>query len=342
MRIAGSYLTNVISSHAVARDLAFKDEISRPDGLEMTAYWDPEQEEEVAGPVFEEESSLPSLDLMHTYLQEIGRTPLLSREEELEGAKKMRSARRRRLTREYNKARQTLINANLRLVVSIAKKFYGNQSLSLLDLIQEGNLGLMKASERFDHRLGYRFSTYATWWIRQTISRAIANQGRTIRIPVHLTESLRKVARASKSSEREHGRERTPEEIARQVGMPARKVEQMLQAAQPPLSLQASIGEDGRSEFGSILENTEAVSPMEQVTRRFLHENVEEALRHLPEKARQVIELRYGLRDGAPKTLQEVGELLSLSRQRVLQIEDRTLRRLRYEPHVYQMRRATL
>ena len=329
----------------------------------LYAFAPEEEEETAASPVLlehekEEEGEEPetgfALDLVHTYLQQIGKTPLLSREEETEAAKTMRTARTalrrmeragrkhsgeiRRLHRTYDEARQLLINGNLRLVVSIAKKFYANQSLSLLDLIQEGNLGLMKAAERFDHRLGYRFSTYATWWIRQTISRAIANQSRTIRIPVHLTESLRKVLRAGKPPAGEKSREPTSGEIAQRVGLSARKVETILQAAQSPLSLQAPIGQDGRSELGNILQDTEAVSPLEEISRQMLHEGMVTALQGLPEKSRRILELRYGLYDGTPKTLQEVGEILSLSRQRVLQIEEKTLRKLRFQPQVYQMK----
>jgi len=291
-------------------------------------------------------SGIDSDDTISLYLKEISGIPLLTAEEEVELARRLergRMARRRldrdgyseeereRLERQWREgeaARKHLIQANSRLVISLAKKYMG-QGVPFLDLIQEGNLGLMKAVEKFDYRRGYKFSTYATWWIRQAITRAIADQGRTIRVPVHMSDRIRRLYHISRQLEQELGREPTPEEIAREMKLPPKKVGWMLKIAQRPLSLEKPVGEEKDSELGDFIEDQDGPTPPELASRRLLREEIEEMLNALTPREARVLQLRFGLVDGRSHTLKEVGEKFGVTRERIRQIESEALRRLR-------------
>lgn len=260
-------------------------------------------------------------DPVRMYLKEIGKVPLLSAEEEIELAKRMELG--------DQEAKKSLAEANLRLVVSIAKRYVGRGML-FLDLIQEGNLGLIKAVEKFDYRKGYKFSTYATWWIRQAITRAIADQARTIRIPVHMVETINKLIRVSRQLLQELGREPSPEEIAEEMGMPADRVREILKISQEPVSMETPIGEEEDSHLGDFIEDDNVPAPAEAAAFTLLKEQLVEVLGTLTEREQKVLRLRFGLDDGRARTLEEVGKEFNVTRERIRQIEAKALRKLRH------------
>lgn len=258
-------------------------------------------------------------DSMKVYLKEIGKIPLLSKNEELEIAK--------RVSKGDEKAKQILIESNLRLVVSIARK-YSRKEMPMLDLVQEGTLGLIRAAEKFDYTKGFKFSTYASWWIRQGITRAIADQSRTIRVPVHMVEKINKIATVSLELSKELGREPKPEEIAKKIDLPLDKVVQVINIAQRPQSIESTIGQEENTELEQIIADKNALSPEEIVTTTLLKEQIEEVLNTLTEREKGVLKLRYGLNDGEKKTLEEVGRAFNVTRERARQIEKKALRKL--------------
>jgi RNA polymerase primary sigma factor len=274
----------------------------------------------------------PSLDSLRLYLRSIGRVDLLTADEEVLLAK--------RIERGDMIAKQRMIEANLRLVVSIAKGYLG-RGLSFLDLIQEGSLGLIRAVEKFDYRRGYKFSTYATWWIRQAVTRAIADKARTIRIPVHMVEKLNKVVHVERQLVQEFGREPIPEEIAVELQWTAREVKDILRIAQLPVSLEKPIGEEEDSELGDFVEDETAESPFELASENLRRENVRRALDALPPREREVIEMRYGLKGQKARTLEEVGRAFGVTRERIRQIENNTLKKLEGLPEAQRLRDAS-
>jgi len=273
----------------------------------------------------------PSLDSLRLYLRSIGRVPLLTAQEEVSLAK--------RIERGDMAAKQQMVEANLRLVVSIAKGYLG-RGLTFLDLIQEGSLGLIRAVEKFDYRRGYKFSTYATWWIRQAVTRAIADKGRTIRIPVHMVEKLNKVVHVERQLVQSLGREPTPEEIAAQLECHPREVRDILRMSQQPISLEKPIGEEDESELGDFVEDQTAESPFELASENLRRENVRKALAALPQREREVIEMRFGLTGERPRTLEEVGRAFNVTRERIRQIENHTLKKLESLPEAQRLRDA--
>ena len=281
---------------------------------------------EVSDKQLEEEYENAKLDdPVRMYLKEIGKIPLLTPEEELEVAKNLVSEDEKA----RDAARKRMSEANLRLVVSIAKRYVG-RGMQLLDLIQEGNLGLMKAVEKFAYTKGYKFSTYATWWIRQSITRAIADQARTIRIPVHMVETINKVLRTSHSMVQSLGREPTTQEIAAELHMDVQKVEEILKIAQEPVSLETPIGEEDDSHLGDFIQDDDASQPAEEASYTLLREQLEEVLKTLTPREEEVLRMRFGLIDGKPHTLEEVGKKFDVTRERIRQIESKALRKLRH------------
>jgi RNA polymerase primary sigma factor len=260
-------------------------------------------------------------DPVRMYLKEIGRVSLLTAADEVELAKAIEAG--------SDEAKQRLTEANLRLVVSIAKKYIG-RGMSFLDLIQEGNMGLIRAVEKFDYHKGYKFSTYATWWIRQAITRAIADQARTIRIPVHMVETINKLVRVQRRLLQELGREPSDEEVAEEMGITADKVREIIKVSQDPVSLETPIGEEEDSHLGDFVEDKEAISPSDAASLTMLHNEVEDILDTLTPRERRVLQLRFGLIDGHQRTLEEVGKRFGVTRERIRQIEAKALRKLRH------------
>lgn len=260
-------------------------------------------------------------DPVRMYLKEIGKVPLLSPDEEIELAKKIELG--------DEEAKKKLAESNLRLVVSIAKRYAG-RGMQLLDLIQEGNLGLIKAVEKFDYRKGYKFSTYATWWIRQAITRAIADQARTIRIPVHMVETINRLVRTQRQLVQKLGREATPEELAKELNMPVERVREIMKISQDPVSLETPIGEEEDSHLGDFIQDNNVEVPADAATYTLLHEQLMDVLSTLTEREQKVLRLRFGLDDGRPRTLEEVGRQFNVTRERIRQIEAKALRKLRH------------
>ena len=268
-------------------------------------------------------------DPVRMYLKEIGKVPLLTAEEEIELAKRMENG--------DEEAKNALAEANLRLVVSIAKRYVGRGML-FLDLIQEGNLGLIKAVEKFDYNKGYKFSTYATWWIRQAITRAIADQARTIRIPVHMVETINKLIRVSRQLLQTLGREPSPEEIAQEMNIPEEKVREILKISQEPVSLETPIGEEEDSHLGDFIEDDNVPAPAEAATQMLLREQLDKVLDSLTDREKKVLRLRFGLDDGRQRTLEEVGKEFNVTRERIRQIEAKALRKLRHPSRSKQLK----
>ncbi|MFC9095064.1 RNA polymerase sigma factor [Streptomyces sp. NPDC057072] len=327
----------------------------------------PEIEEPPAGEVSEApepaeplrgraDASAPSSDLFRQYLREIGRIPLLTAAEEVELARSVEAglfAEEKlgntpdldtelaldldRLVVMGRVAKRRLIEANLRLVVSVAKRYVG-RGLTMLDLVQEGNLGLIRAVEKFDYARGYKFSTYATWWIRQAMSRALADQARTIRVPVHVVELINRVIRVQRRMLQERGYEPTPEEVAAHLELPGERVSEVLRIAQEPVSLHAPVGEEDDVALGDLIEDGDAASPVESAAFLLLREHLEAVLSTLGERERKVVQLRYGLADGRPRTLEEIGRIFGVTRERIRQIESKTLNKLRDHAFADQLR----
>ncbi len=274
----------------------------------------------------------PSLDSLRLYLRSIGRVPLLTAEEEVALAK--------RIERGDIAAKQHMVEANLRLVVSIAKGYVG-RGLTLLDLIQEGSLGLIRAVEKFDYRRGYKFSTYATWWIRQAVTRSLADKGRTIRIPVHMVERLNKLLHAERRLIQQLGREPSPAELADELECTVREVRDVMRITQQPISLEKPVGEEDDSALADFVEDVSAASPFEIASEALRRENVMRVLAALPRREREVIEMRYGIVGGRSRTLEEVGRAFNITRERVRQIENRTLKKLQTLPEAQQLREAS-
>ncbi|MCS0601383.1 RNA polymerase sigma factor [Streptomyces sp. LP11] len=302
------------------------------------------------------ESGGPSADLFRQYLREIGRIPLLTAAEEVELARRVEAglfAEEKlgntpdldsqlagdldRIVVMGRMAKRRLIEANLRLVVSVAKRYVG-RGLTMLDLVQEGNLGLIRAVEKFDYARGYKFSTYATWWIRQAMSRALADQARTIRVPVHVVELINRVVRVQRRMLQERGYEPTPEEVAAHLELPPERIGEVLRLAQEPVSLHAPVGEEDDVALGDLIEDGDAASPVESAAFLLLRQHLDAVLSTLGERERKVVQLRYGLADGRPRTLEEIGRIFGVTRERIRQIESKTLGKLRDHAFADQLR----
>ncbi|MFD5077801.1 RNA polymerase sigma factor [Streptomyces sp. NPDC058371] len=343
-------------------------EAAVPDDTEPEAEAEPEAEPETEPEVVEPEpvttprsraaadTSGPSSDLFRQYLREIGRIPLLTAAEEVDLARRVEAGlfaeEKLRLARDLDSqlaldldklvvmgrmAKRRLIEANLRLVVSVAKRYVG-RGLTMLDLVQEGNLGLIRAVEKFDYARGYKFSTYATWWIRQAMSRALADQARTIRVPVHVVELINRVVRVQRRMLQERGYEPTPDEVAAHLDLPGERVSEVLRLAQEPVSLHAPVGEEDDVALGDLIEDGDATSPVESAAFLLLREHLEAVLSTLGERERKVVQLRYGLADGRPRTLEEIGRIFGVTRERIRQIESKTLNKLRDHAFADQLR----
>jgi RNA polymerase primary sigma factor len=325
-------------------------------GEAETGEVEPAELEEPAAAPRRGQTAGPSADLFRQYLREIGRIPLLSAAEEVELARRVEAglfAEEKlgrtpdldsRLAHDLDRlvvtgrlAKRRLIEANLRLVVSVAKRYVG-RGLTMLDLVQEGNLGLIRAVEKFDYARGYKFSTYATWWIRQAMSRALADQARTIRVPVHVVELINRVVRVQRRMLQERGCEPTAEEVAAQLDLTADRVREVLRLAQEPVSLHAPVGEEEDVALGDLIEDGDAVSPVETASFILLRQHLEAVLSTLGERERRVVQLRYGLVDGRPRTLEEIGRLFGVTRERIRQIESKTLSKLRDHTFAEQLR----
>ena len=328
------------------------------EGVEIVDVADLEDEPEVRTRAQDEELALkaPTNDPVRMYLKEIGKVPLLNAEEEVDLAKRIEAGLfaseklatdsriaaglRRELElieRDGQFAKKKLVEANLRLVVSIAKRYVGRGML-FLDLIQEGNLGLIRAVEKFDYTKGYKFSTYATWWIRQAITRAIADQARTIRIPVHMVETINKLVRIQRGLLQDLGRDPTPEEIAAEMDLPPEKVREILKVSQEPVSLETPIGEEEDSSLGDFIEDSDAIVPVDAASFILLQEQLDAVLHTLSEREKKVIQLRFGLTDGHPRTLEDVGKEFGVTRERIRQIESKTLSKLRHPSRSQKLR----
>lgn len=308
------------------------DFIEEEESAELVKEEEAEAEAEEDTPVPDLDNAISIDDPVKMYLKEIGALPLLTSEEEIVLAKTVEAGMRAAALPEEKEAaleaKRELADRNLRLVVSIAKKYLG-RGLQFLDLIQEGNLGLLKAVDKFDYTKGYKFSTYATWWIRQAITRAIADQARTIRVPVHMVETINKLNRISRQLLQENGREATNEELAKAMGVSLAKVREVKKIAQDPISLETPIGEKEDSHLGDFIEDHEAIAPDDAAGSILLREQIEELLTGLTERERQVLELRFGLKDGKTRTLEEVGKYFDVTRERIRQIEGKALSKLK-------------
>lgn len=308
------------------------DFIEEEESAELVKEEEAEAEAEEDTPVPDLDNAISIDDPVKMYLKEIGALPLLTSEEEIVLAKTVEAGMRKEATSEEKEAareaKKELADRNLRLVVSIAKKYLG-RGLQFLDLIQEGNLGLLKAVDKFDYTKGYKFSTYATWWIRQAITRAIADQARTIRVPVHMVETINKLNRISRQLLQENGREATNEELAKAMGVSLAKIREVKKIAQDPISLETPIGEKEDSHLGDFIEDHEAIAPDDAAGSILLREQIEELLTGLTERERQVLELRFGLKDGKTRTLEEVGKYFDVTRERIRQIEGKALSKLK-------------
>lgn len=312
----------------------FYEQLSREDIILINQnHVDSQEEEELDLEDLSVPAGIKTNDPVRMYLKEIGKVPLLSKERELELAKTIENGSEE----EKEFAKQELAEANLRLVVSIAKRYVGRGML-FLDLIQEGNMGLMKAVEKFDYEKGFKFSTYATWWIRQAITRAIADQARTIRIPVHMVETINKLVRIQRQLLQELGREPTPEEIGAEMDLPTEKVRDILKISQEPVSLETPIGEEDDSHLGDFIEDDGALSPSDNAAYELLKGELKDVLDTLTDREENVLRLRFGLDDGRQRTLEDVGKVFGVTRERIRQIEAKALRKLRHPSRSKQLK----